>query len=260
MSVAAFFRDARADGAGRLSPQDNADILARFFQLYGYEACSADQLLALADLALRARDGAVARAALDRALPTPGRLHLAYYKLGRLELGDRRRRRRPRRGLRQVRRRTPASRINWMGQARALAALGREAEAAPFAERFAAFGVRPQASDDLAVLAEVADRLFESGERRRAGPIYALLRNLGPFSQKVAVQPGRVADRRRRYGAGAGGAAAGACGRSAGPLGPACAGAMREPCRQPRGGAGCGRWRGCRAAGRRGASCPPGWT
>ena len=188
MSVSAFFRDARVvGGQKRLSPQDSAGVLGQFFQRYSYEACSADQLLALADLALRARDVGVAREALTRALATPDRVHLAYYKLGRLEVAE---------GDPQAAADCfgwgtevdPGFAYNWMGRARALAILGRPEEAAAFAERFVAFGVRPHASEELDILAGIADHLFETGERRRAGPIYAALHGWAPPTRKTLVR------------------------------------------------------------------------
>ncbi len=187
MSVSAFFRDARGGDGRRLSAQDSLDILAQFFQRYSYEACSADQLLALADLALRGRNISVAREALTRVLGMPERVHLAYYKLGRLELaqGDAAAAAERFGWGTEV---DPGFAYNWMGRARALAAGGRLAEAAPFAERFVGFGMKPHASEELAVLAGIADHLFESGERLRAGPIYAALRGWAPVSQKTTVR------------------------------------------------------------------------
>ncbi len=188
MSVSAFFRDTRVTGGQkRLSARDSADALSQFFQRYSYEACSADQLLALADLALRASDEPVVREALTRALATQERVHLAYYKLGRLELG-----------LGRIQAACdcfgwgtevdPGFPYNWMGRARALLALGRVAEAAPFAERFVSFAVRPHAAEEVAVLAEIADYLFEREARLRAGPIYAALGAWAPPSQKTVVR------------------------------------------------------------------------
>ena len=187
MSLTAFFRDARAKGQTRQATQESADLLARFFDRYSFEACSADQLLALADLALRARNLGVAREALNRALATADRVHLAYYKLGRLELtaDD------PAAAAEQFAWGTdvdPGFAYNWMGRARALAAQGQLAEAAAHAERFVAFGVRPHSPEDVVVLAELADHLFESGERLRASPIYAALRGWAPPAQKTLVR------------------------------------------------------------------------
>ena len=187
-SVSAFFRDARVTGGQkRLSPRDSAEVLSQFFLRHSYQACSADQLLALADLALRARDTTVAREALARALTTPERVHLACYKLGRLELGE---------GRAQAAadcfgRGTaadPGFAYNWMGWARALAGLGRLGEAASCAERFVGFAVKPHASEEMGVLADIADHLFETGERLRAGPIYAALHGWAASSEKTIVR------------------------------------------------------------------------
>ena len=187
-SLTAFFKDARANG--QPSAQESAGVLARFFEHHGYEACSADQLLLLADIALRARNVAVARAALEHALTLPDRVHLACYKLGRLELaaGD------PAAAAARFAAGAaadPGLPYNWMGHARALAALGRMAEAASFAERFVGFGVRPHAAEDLGVLDAIADHLFESGEQLRATPLYAALRRWAPPDKKVLA---RLAD------------------------------------------------------------------
>ena len=187
-SLKAFFRDARVQGGiARLPQREAASLLAKFFQLYSYDACSADQLLALADLAQRARDFAAARQALARAALLPEKLHLACYKMGRLELaaGD------PAAAAERFGRGTevdPGFAYNWIGLARALADLGRKDEAIPFAERFVSFQVRPHTPEDLAALADLGDHLFEAGERQRSGPIYALAREFGANSQRAAVR------------------------------------------------------------------------
>jgi len=183
-----FFRDARMKGGmGRLAQPEAAALLAQFFARYSTESCNADQLLALADLAQRARDHDVARDVLGRAAQLPGRAHLAYYKLGRLELlaGD------PARAAERFGWGTEAEPTfphNWMGRARALTALGKRADAVPAAERFVGFEARPHAADDLAVLTELADYLFEAGERQRSGPIYAFVRSLGASNARTAVR------------------------------------------------------------------------
>lgn len=183
-----FFRDARMKGGmGRLAQPEAAALLAQFFARYSTEGCNADQLLALADLAQRARDHDVARDVLGRAAQLPGRAHLAYYKLGRLELlaGD------PARAAERFGWGTEADPTfphNWMGRARALTALGKRADAVPAAERFVGFEARPHAADDLAVLTELADYLFEAGERQRSGPIYAFVRSLGASNPRTAVR------------------------------------------------------------------------
>jgi lipopolysaccharide biosynthesis glycosyltransferase len=188
MSLKTFFRDARIQGGlAKLSHRDAAGLVAEFFRRFSYEACSADQLLALADVAQRAKDFAVAREALSRAALMPDRVHLAYYKMGRLELADGN----PDAAADRFAWGTevdPAFAYNWMGRARALAASGRKAEAVEFAERFAGFHIRPHTPEDLAALTDIADFLFEAGERQRSTPIYALVREFGISSQRAAVR------------------------------------------------------------------------
>lgn len=187
VSVAAFFKNNRIAGAAGRSAQAAGETLARFFERYSYESCSADQLLALADLALLAKDLGVARTALERALRKPDRVHLAAYKLGRLEIAANN----PAMAAAHFEVGTvadPAFPYNWMGWARALAAQGCKEEAAVAAERFASFGVRPHTDDELAVLAGIGDALFEFGARVRSRPIYEVLRAFAPPSRKVTVR------------------------------------------------------------------------
>jgi lipopolysaccharide biosynthesis glycosyltransferase/Tfp pilus assembly protein PilF len=188
MSLKTFFRDARIQGGlSKLSQRDAAGLVAEFFGRFSYEACSADQLLALADVAQRAKDFGVAREALSRAALMPDKVHLAYYKMGRLELADGN----PGDAADRFAWGTevdPAFAYNWMGRARALAASGRKAEAAEFAERFVGFHVRPHTPEDLAALTDIADFLFEAGARERCAPIYALVREFGATSQRTAVR------------------------------------------------------------------------
>ena len=77
---------------------------------------------------------------------------------------------------------------HWMEQVRRAHASDRHWEAAGYAERFASFGNAAEDGIDRAVLAELADWLFEAGERRRSGPIYALLHRSGPADPKIAVR------------------------------------------------------------------------
>ena len=187
-SVAAFFRDARlAGGAPRMRPDEAADILGRFSRAYSIAACNADQLLALADLSLRAKNVETAREALVRAVQMPHKVHLAYYKLGRLELAAGNLDEAAELFCRGTEA-DPGFAYNWMGRARALAAAGQLLEAAGQAERFVGFGVKPHTQEELATLGQLADFLFETGERRRAGPIYSFLRQFGIEDQRAAVR------------------------------------------------------------------------
>ncbi len=187
-SVATFFRDARLHRElAAMKPPEAASLLKSFFASYPATACSADQLLALADLALRAKDYSVARDVLGLALNLPGRCHQAAYKLGRVEMlaGDM--------GAAAALFARGAAAdgsfpFNWMGLARASHAMGKAGEAAEAALRFAEFGIRPHAQEEVAVLVQIADRLFESGDRRRSGSIFALVRQLGSIEPRVTVR------------------------------------------------------------------------
>ena len=188
MSLKGFFRDARMQGGmAALAPGDATSLLTDFFARYTYDACGVDQLLALADIAQRARDFEVAREALSRAAKLPDKVHLAYYKMGRLELSAGR----PGEAAERFGWGTevdPAFPYNWAGRARALAAQGLNEEAASCAERFSEFGVRPHTAEDMSALSDLADYLFEAGERRRAGPIYRLVRAFGSGNARAAVR------------------------------------------------------------------------
>jgi lipopolysaccharide biosynthesis glycosyltransferase/predicted Zn-dependent protease len=188
MSVKTFFRDARIQGGvSKLSHKDAAGLVAEFFRRFTYEACSADQLLALADVAQRAKNLGVAREALSRAALMPDRVHLAHYKMGRLELAAGN----PREAADHFARGTevnPDFPYNWMGRARALTASGRNGDAVEFAERFVGFHVRPHTLEDLATLTDIADFLFEAGDRQRCRPIYELVREFGATGQRNAVR------------------------------------------------------------------------
>src|SRR5580698_7182441 len=87
MTVAAFFKDNRVRGtlAGSRTTQASS-ILQDFFAKYDYKDCSIAELLALADLGTRCGDPAVARTALQQVVQSGSRLHLAYYKLGRMDV------------------------------------------------------------------------------------------------------------------------------------------------------------------------------
>ena len=87
MNVAAFFKDSRVRSALAGSPPAQATVaLADFFAKFSYADCAPTELLALADLAARGGDNAVARIALESLVADGKRLHLAHYKLGRLDL------------------------------------------------------------------------------------------------------------------------------------------------------------------------------
>jgi lipopolysaccharide biosynthesis glycosyltransferase len=176
----------KRDAAG-MKPPEAAAMIKRFLERYSIESCVPDQLLALADLALRAKELATAREVLGRAMQAPDRLHLAAYKLGRVELlcsnlqaaealfatGSQA---------------EPSFPFNWMGLARVYHSLGRPDEAAAAAERFVTFGIRPHAPEELVALAQIADFLFESGQRQRSGPIFALVSRLGSPHPRVTVR------------------------------------------------------------------------
>jgi lipopolysaccharide biosynthesis glycosyltransferase/tetratricopeptide (TPR) repeat protein len=188
VSVAVFFRDQRVQAAltGPAS-QQAAGLIEEFFNSFDYKDCSVSQLLALADLATRCANNDVARLALSRVIETGSKLPVAHYKMGRLLLTESR----PAEAAAQFQLGLEADDSfphNYMGAARALHNQGLKPQAAPLAERFAGFGVRPHGSHDVAVLADLADYLFESGQRTRALPIYALMQGFGIEQPRHAVR------------------------------------------------------------------------
>jgi lipopolysaccharide biosynthesis glycosyltransferase/predicted Zn-dependent protease len=192
MTVTAFFRDARVKGAlaGAGQPQGQAQassVVQEFFGSYGFDDCSPQQLLALADLAVRCGDHAVAREALSRAVASGRNLHLAYYKLGRLELAQNDFAAAARH-FRDGTQADPEFAYNWMGEARALHAMGLKGEALASADRFAAFGVKPHAGNELTVLADLADYRYESGDRAGSLVLYDLVTKFGAERPRDAVR------------------------------------------------------------------------
>jgi lipopolysaccharide biosynthesis glycosyltransferase len=188
MTVAAFFKDSRVRNALAGSrPTQASSIVQDFFALYDYADCSAAELLALADLSARCGDDAVARTALKRLVQSGRRLHLAHYKLGRMDAfandfaaaAD---------NFRAGTQADPDFAYNWIGAARALSMLGRKDEACGFAERFVTFGVRPHAASELAVLADLGDYLFDAGDRRRSLKLYELVVKFAADKPRDAVR------------------------------------------------------------------------
>jgi predicted Zn-dependent protease len=191
MSVAAFFRDPRVQGA--LAGDKSAasgELLAEFFAAYGYAQCTPQQLLVLSDLAVRCGDVSVARAALDDAVKSGQAMHQAFYRLGRLALSEND----PAAAARHFHLGTEADAefaFNWMGEARALLAQGLKDAALAPAETFIGFGVRPHAPADLAALADVGDYLFDAGQRRRCQKFFECVVRHRAESPRDAV---RLAD------------------------------------------------------------------
>jgi predicted Zn-dependent protease len=191
MTVAAFFRDVRVQGAlaGDKSAA-SSDLLAEFFAAYGYSQCTPQQLLALSDLAVRCGDLTVARDALDRAVQSGQSMQHAFYRLGRLafQQDD------ASGAARQFHLGTEADAefpFNWMGEARALHAQGLKDAALGPAERFIGFAVRPHTQADLAVLADLGDYLFDAGQRRRCQKFFECVVRHGAESPRDAL---RLAD------------------------------------------------------------------
>ena len=188
MTVAVFFRDKRVQAAltGPRMKQSDA-LVDEFFSKFDYADCTASQLLALADLSTRCGNTDVAQQALLRVIDTGSKLHLAHYKLGRILLG-------------QSRHADASMQFslgaqsdaefahNHMGLARSLHAQGCKNEAAASAEKFLAFGIRPHNKDDLVVLGDLADFLFDAGQRDRAVPIYRTLQGLGVENPRHTVR------------------------------------------------------------------------
>ncbi|MEJ0048085.1 MAG: hypothetical protein WDN04_19665 [Rhodospirillales bacterium] len=158
-----------------------------FFNQYGYADCSVAELLALADLSARCGDSEVARTALRQVVQSGRRLHLAYYKLGRMDAAAKDFAAAAE-NFRAGTAADPSFAYNWMGAARALAELGRKEEACVFAERFVAFGVRPHSDSELTALADLGDFLFDAGDRRRSLTLYEPVVKFGANKPRDAVR------------------------------------------------------------------------
>lgn len=188
MTVGVFFRDASAGAVSSRAPPSRAkSLVLDFFVQYDYADCSPEQLLALADLAVRSRQHDVARTALERVLRSEQRQHLAHYKLGRLDLAadD------YQVALRHFHAGIAADSsfpFNWLGAARAHYVLGDVATATDCAERFVAFGVGPHGTEDLPILTSLADLLFEANYRRRSLPLYQLIAQFGKPTPRSTVR------------------------------------------------------------------------
>ena len=188
MTVAAFFRQARASMVpGAEKAVSGTSLLADFRAHYALEECTPPQLLTLSDLAMRANDPDLARAALDRVISSGENAPLAHYRRGRLELAQE----------------DPAAALlhfqagaetggnfpfNWMGVARALHAQSLNDAAVAPAERFLTFGVRPHSARDFAVLSALGDHLFDAGDRRRSLPFYEAVVRFGAGEPRDAVR------------------------------------------------------------------------
>ena len=188
MSVALFFRDPRVQAAlsGPRNP-DRAVLIEEFFSTYSYGDCSVAQLLALADLAARCSNNEIAREALLRVIEAGTREHLARYKLGRILLGEGE----LAEAAAQFMLGAQADESfphNHMGAARALFSQGARADAAEFAERFIGFEVRPHGLEDLTILGEIADYVFDTGQRDRGLPIYQFLYAIGAQQPRHVVR------------------------------------------------------------------------
>jgi lipopolysaccharide biosynthesis glycosyltransferase len=188
MTVAIFFRDKRVQAAltgPRL--KQASELVEEFFSKFDYADCSVAQLLALADLATRSGNSPVARQALLRVIETGTKLHVARYKLGRLMLSE-------------AQHADAAAQFalgaesdatfphNHMGAARAMHAQGLKPQAAACAEQFMQFGVRPHGKEDLSVLGDLADYLFDCGQRGRAVPLYQALQVFGVENPRHVVR------------------------------------------------------------------------
>jgi lipopolysaccharide biosynthesis glycosyltransferase/predicted Zn-dependent protease len=196
-SVAAFFSEGRVQAAvsGPRSAVASA-LTDEFFTTFQYADCSPDQLLTLSDLATKGRNQAAAAGALRELIARGAKRHLAHYRLGRMKLAQKDYAEAAEQFDLGIAAHAEFP-FNHMGAARARHAMGSAADAVPFAERFAGFGVRPHGNDDLAVLAELADRLFDEGHGGRARPIYELVSTFGGPQTRSVV---RLADARMAEG------------------------------------------------------------
>jgi lipopolysaccharide biosynthesis glycosyltransferase/predicted Zn-dependent protease len=188
MTVAAFFRDERVQTV-MSGPRtgDGASLVDEFFAKYSYTDCSVSQLLALSDLAIRCGNLEVTRQALQLVFDSGTNLHLAHYRLGRLLLTQSQ----PEDAFVQFERGIAADENfahNYMGAARALHIRGLKVEAAGFAERFTSLRARPHGNDEFITLGDLGDFLFDSGQRSRALPIYALILSYGGQKPRHVVR------------------------------------------------------------------------
>ncbi len=188
MNVGLFFRDPRVQAA-MAGPRraDTAMLIEEFFSTYSYADCTAAQLLALADLAARCNNTEIAREALLRVIESGTREHLARYRLGRILLSESQ----PVEAAAQFILGVQADDSfphNHMGAARALFTQGLRADASEYAEHFIGFGVRPHGLEDLAVLGEIADDIFDTGQRDRGLPIYRFLYGIGAQQPRHVVR------------------------------------------------------------------------
>jgi len=188
MTIAAFFRDSRVQSVLAGSrPAQATSIIRDFFSRYNYDDCAVPELLTLSDLASRCGDSEVAGTALRRVIAKGQNVHLAYYRLGRLAIAAKDFASAAEHFLAGTAA-DPLFAHNWMGAARALHALGRKPEAANCAERFVAFGVRPHAGSELAVLADLGDYMFDSGDRKRSRSLYETVIKLGAGRARDVVR------------------------------------------------------------------------
>ena len=187
-SAAAFFRDIRAKGGlSVFTESDASNLLRTFLQNIGAECCSTDQLLALSELALHAKDEEAAVEALNQALALSKRVDLVRYRLGRICLAASRYDAAAHHFAEGILVNSDYP-LNWIGQAQASYALGHIPKALLHAERFADFGVMPPAKKELRFLEECADLLFGSGERARSTVLYKLLHRFAHPNPKIAVR------------------------------------------------------------------------
>jgi lipopolysaccharide biosynthesis glycosyltransferase/predicted Zn-dependent protease len=188
MTVAEFFREARASTAqAGDSAAFASGVVADFLSHYKLEDCAPQHLLTLAELAARGGETDVARTALDRVVQSGETVHLAHYRRGRLEMAQED----PVSAFHHFQsgaHADPNFPFNWMGAARALHAQGLKESALPHAERFLSFGVRPHGANELAILADLGDHLFDAGDRKRSLKLYEFVARFGAETPRDAVR------------------------------------------------------------------------
>ena len=188
MTVADFFREARSSTAqGPDLVEVAGGLVADFRASYSLDECAPQQLLTLADLAVRCGEHDLARDALDRVVQSGENVALAHYRRGRLELSQDN----PATALQHFQTGAGADAafpFNWMGAARVFHAQGVKDAAIDAAERFVAFGVRPHGTNELTILADLGDVLFDAGDRRRSLPLYELVVRFGADQPRDAVR------------------------------------------------------------------------
>lgn len=190
-TVADFLRDPAIKSAmTQGSPAVAADALKTFHSHFKLDDCiNPSQLLAICDLAFRAKAYPVSREAAQRVLKGNALIDAAYSKLGRLEaeLGNHAA------ALDAFLRGTeanPALPFNWINAALVQWQLGKKQEAIAAASRFLALNAPPHSTTELQLLGEIGDFLFDANQRAKSLPFYQAARKHGLKKANLLVRIG----------------------------------------------------------------------